>query len=278
MLYRPMPFDFSHDVLVIVHIPKTGGNSLSEAIFDRLGQENCLVVDSAEKAGKIQPSRLHKAAWSAKEALRKAKFWARGGAPRMGDRDSRAELERVFAFDGHYALGREPRNSRKPVYVTAVRDPVDRFLSNYYMAHDNRAQWPPGQRDRHPFWAYDLDRFVDYVYARRSWNDTNIECRFIGGVGRFEPARRAVDERIFLAVPTNRLDDGVALLQPVFDLRLPLAPRSNVGKARQGKAPPSSEALAKIRQMTSEDRLLFDYVSRVFDDLYREATGKPRGA
>ena len=106
MLYQPAPFDFSRDVLVIVHIPKTGGSSLCDAIFDRLGQENCLFVESAEKAGKIQPSRLRKAAWSAKEALRRAQFWARGGAPLMGDRDSRADVERALAVEGHYALGR----------------------------------------------------------------------------------------------------------------------------------------------------------------------------
>ena len=157
-----------------------------------------------------------------------------------------------------------------------MREPVDQFLSAYHWAHDLRAQWPPGQRDRHPFWTYDLDRFVDYVYARRKWNDTNIQCRFLGGANRFEPARRAVDERIFLAAPTNRLDDCLELLQPVLDLKSTVAPRSNVGKARQGKAPPSPETRAKVEEMTSEDRRLFEYVSRAFDDLYREFAGARR--
>jgi hypothetical protein len=273
MLYQSAPFDFSRNVLVIVHVPKTGGSSLADAIFAHLGVENCLVTTSTDKVGKIQPSRMRRLAWTTRETLRKTAMWARGGEPRLADFHSKAELERILAFDGHYALGGEPRNSRKPVYITAVRDPVDRFLSNYYMAQDNRAQWAPGTRDRHPYWAYDLDRFVDYVYARRKWNDTNIQCRFLGGANRFEPARRAVDDRIFLAVPTNRLDDCFELLQPVLGLQPTVAPRSNVGKVRQGKAPPSPETLAKIREMTSEDQLLFDYVSRVFDNLHREVTG-----
>jgi hypothetical protein len=100
-----------------------------------------------------------------------------------------------------------------------------------------------------------------------------MQCRFLGGANRFEPARRAVDDRIFLAAPTNRLDDCFELLQPVLGLQPTVAPRSNVGKVRQGKAPPSPETLAKIREMTSEDQLLFDYVSRVFDNLHREVTG-----
>jgi hypothetical protein len=221
---------------------------------------------------------MRKLAWTTREALRKAATWARGGNRRLADFYSKAELERRLAFDGHCPVGDEPRFSRKPVYITLVRDSVDRFLSNYYMDQDNRAQSAPGQRHRHPFWTYDVDRFVDYVYARRKWNDINLQCRYLGGANSFEPARRAVDERIFLAAPTNRLDDCLELLQPVLNLKSTVAPRSNVGKARQGKAPPSPEALAKIREMTSEDQLLFEYVSRVFDDLYRDVTGKPRGA
>jgi hypothetical protein len=226
-----------------------------------------------DKVGKIQPSRVRKVAWTARQAIRKAAMWARGGDPRLAKFYSKAELEQMVFFEGHFALGEEPRNSRKPVYITLVRDPVDRFLSNYYMAHDQRARWSEGKQDRHPFWTYDIDRFVDYVYARRKWNDTNMQCRFIGGANRFEPARRAVDDRVFLAAPTDRLDDCLELLQPVLGLQSTVAPQWNVGQARQGRAPPSPETRAKIQEMTSEDQLLYDYVSRVFDDLYREVTG-----
>jgi hypothetical protein len=273
MLYQPTVLDIERYVIVLVHIPKTGGSALSTPLFEHFGEDRCFVTTSTDKVGKIQPSRIRKLAWTTREALRKTLMWARGGEPRLSSFYSREQLERVIVFEGHYALGGEPRTSRKPIYITSVRHPVDRFLSNYYMAHDNRAQWAPGTRDRHPFWTYDLDRFVDYVYARRKWNDTNMQCRFLGGANRFEPARRAVDDRIFLAAPTNRLDDCLELLQPVLGLQPTVAPRSNVGHARQGKAPPSPETLAKIREMTSEDQLLFDYVSRVFDNLHREVTG-----
>jgi hypothetical protein len=62
----------------------------------------------------------------------------------------------------------------------------------------------------------------------------------------------------------------------VVPLQSTEAPRANVGRARQGKEPPSSESLDKIREMVAEDQQLFDYVSAAFDDLYRRyAAGAP---
>ncbi len=60
------------------------------------------------------------------------------------------------------------------------------------------------------------------------------------------------------------------LLGPVMHLPSPPSQRVNVGRARQGKAPPSEKSLAKIKEMVSEDQRLFDYVSKAFDDLYAE--------
>ncbi len=270
MLFQSAPLDLVHNVVVLVHTPKTAGSALSDALYAHFGPENCFEVSSSEKVGKIHPYRLHRVAWTLREIWTQAAMRARGGEPRLYRFHARADLERFHLFAGHFALGGEPRTSRKPIYLTAVREPVERFLSHYYYAHDLRARWPEGNRDRHPYWTYDVDRFVDYVYARRQWNDTNLQCRFIGGANSFAAARRAVDDRVFLATPSHRLDDCLELLQPVLKLHSTVAPKSNVGRARQGKAPPSPAALAKIREMTSEDQHLFDYVSRVFDDLFRE--------
>jgi hypothetical protein len=276
MLFRSAPLDLARNVIVVVHVPKTAGSALCDALFEHFGPEQCFVADSPEKIGKIHPNRLHRLAWTMREELRMAAMRLRGGEPRLAEFHSRAELQRFQLFEGHFALGAEPKISRKPVYLTLVREPVDRFLSQYYYAHDLRAKWPEGSRDRHPYWTYDIDRFVDYAYARRRWTDANLQCRLIGGAANFAAARRAVDDRVFLAAPSQRLDDCLELLQPVLGLRSTVAPRSNVGNARQGQAPPSPAALAKIREMTSEDQLLFDYVSRVFDDLYREFAGARR--
>jgi len=77
------------------------------------------------------------------------------------------------------------------------------------------------------------------------------------------------DNRVFLAAPADRLDGFLELLRPILPSLPAQAPRANVGKARLEKAPPSRESLDKIREMVAEDQLLFDYVSKDFDEVYR---------
>jgi hypothetical protein len=274
MQYRPTPLDFSRQVLVFVHIPKTAGSAICDALFEQLGADRCLVVNDG-KVAKIHESRLRKFAWGARKSLRNTALRLRGVDPLLPKGVARSDLMRLLLLEGHYALGDELKVGREPIYLSTVRDPVDRFLSDYYYRIDQRANWPAGKRERHAFWTYDVDRFVDHVYARRAWNEINLQCRYLGGEDNFVAAKRAVDERVFLAAPSNRLNEFLQLLRPVLDLTSTQAPRSNVGTARRAKTPPSAETLAKIRQMVGEDQLLFEYVSRAFDDVCRAATSGP---
>ena len=222
-----------------------------------------------EKIGKIHTSRPHKIVWETRKLLRNAAARAQGVEPLLPKGFTSEQLDRLAILKGHITLGAEPKTGRQPVYITVVRDPVDRFLSDYYCRFDIRAAWPSGKRERHSFWTYEVDRFVDYVYKRRSWTDTNLQCRYIGVRGDFEAAKDAIDNRVFLAAPADRLDGFLELLRPILPSLPAQAPRANVGKARLEKAPPSRESLDKIREMVAEDQLLFDYVSKDFDEVYR---------
>jgi len=261
--------DFNREILVFVHIPKTAGNSLVDALIARVGKDKH-IFPRVEKIGKVHPSRLRKAIYAARKFTRNSALRLRGIDPLMRKEHRKLDLNELRFLQGHITLGREPKTGRNPVYVTLLRNPVDRFLSDYYYRFDIRAGWPEGKRERHSFWLYDVDRFVDFVYARRSWTPTNLQCRYLGGVDNFEAARRAIDERVFLAAPVPRMTEFLELLGPVLGLPRPETPRANIGRARQGKVPPSEESLAKIREMVSEDQKLFDYVSKAFDDLYAE--------
>ncbi|MGO9543911.1 MAG: sulfotransferase family 2 domain-containing protein [Rhodomicrobium sp.] len=264
MLYQPAPLDFSRQILVFVHIPKAAGSTLDEALFAHFGKDACQYA-GLENIWKIHSSRTGKAVWTAWNNARTAGRRLRGIDPGVKDR--------LRLLTGHFRLGAEPRTGRTPIYLTLIRDPVDRLLSQYYYRHDARAH-SKGKRDRHEYWLYDIDRFADYVYARREWNEMNLQCRYLSGENNFAAARRAVDERVFLAAPTHRMNEFLALLGPVLGLDSFAAARSNIGRTRQGKTPPPEKALAKIREMVSEDQRLFDYVSRAFDDLYAKSGQK----
>ncbi len=267
MLYRPMPLDFSREILVFVHIPKTAGNSLKEVIVGHFGEEAYLYT-YLEKIGKVHPTRLRKAIYAARKFVRNSALRLRGLDPLIRKADRNRDLNKVRLLTGHVTLGKEPKTGRNPVYISVVRDPTERFLSDYYYRFDIRASWPEGKKERHSFLLYDVDRFVDFVYDRRAWTPTNLQCRYIGGADNFEAARKAVDERLFLATPGQRINEFLELLRPALGFASATAPRANIGQARQERAAPSEKSIAKIREMVSEDQRLFDYISRNFDELY----------
>lgn len=269
MLYQPKLLDFSREILVFVHIPKTAGSSLEEAIATHVGQDRYIFA-RVEKIGKVHPNRFREAIWIAHKFARNSALRLRGFHPLMRKEHRKLNLDELRVLHGHITLGKEPKTGRKPVYLTLLRDPVDRFLSDYYYRFDIRAGWPEGKRLRHAFYSYDVDRFVDYVYARKKRTQTNLQCLYLGGADNFAAARRAVDERVFLAAPVPRMSEFLELLGPVLNMPPPPPPRANIGRARQSKAPPSEESLAKIKEMVSEDQKLLDYVSQAFDDLYAE--------
>ena len=269
MLYQPVPMDFTRNILVFVHAPKTGGTAFDEALEAHFGPDNCIFT-RVEKIGKIHPDRVQKAFWTARKFARNSVLRLRGIHPLMRREHQTLDLNRLRVLTGHFALGAEPRIGRDPIYVSLVRDPVDRFLSDYYYRFDIRSRWSDRKRERHSFWLYDVDRFVDFVYARKGWTQTNLQCRYLGGEDNFGAARKAIDECVFLAAPLSRMKEFFELLRPVLDFNSIAAHRANIGRARQDKAPPSEKSLAKIREMVSEDQRLFDYVSEAFDDVYNE--------
>jgi hypothetical protein len=268
MLYRPTPLDFGRQVLVFVHIPKTAGSALDDALKQGFGEENCLLT-RAESIGQIFPDPFRKLHWRLRKFLRESPLRRRGRDILLPDGFSASQLSHMRLLDGHFSLGKEPKTGREPVYITLVRDPVDRFLSEYYYRFDVRAEWPEGRRERHAYRHYEVDQFVDYVYRRRSWSETNLQCRYLGGRGEFAPAREAVDRRIFLAAPSHRVDDALELLRPALGISPARAPEMNVGQARRVRAPPSAQTVAKIRELVSQDQLLYDHVTREFDNLCR---------
>jgi hypothetical protein len=276
MLFNPAPLDIARQVLVFVHIPKTAGSALTEALVGHFGKEAYIPM-LQEKIGKIHANRLRKTIWTARKAARNSILRLRGIHPLMSIEHRNINPDQLRVLHGHVSLGKEPDLGRDPLYITLVRDPVDRFISDYYFRFDIRASWPEGKRERHGFWLYDIDRFADYVYARKDLSELNLQCRYIGGEDNFAAAKRAVDDRVFLAAPMQRVNEFLELLTPVLGLSSSVMPRSNIGRARQKKAPPSEETKAKIREMVSQDQQLFDYISRTFDDLYAiQSAGLPR--
>ena len=225
------------------------------------------LVTNDGKVGKIHfESRLHKFAWRARKSLRNAALRLRGVDPLLPKGVADADFARLRLLEGRYSLGRRAECRAR---ADLVRDPVDRFISDYSFRVDRGCIGRPAKRKRHAFWTYDVDaRFVDHVYANRAWNEINLQCRYLGGEDVFDRGQaRRRDERVFLTEPSNRLNDFLLLLRPVlrpeFEASAPPRRRRSEPVGPRRHHPP--ETLEG--PWSPEDQLLFNYVSRVFNDI-----------
>ena len=96
------------DLLIFLHVPKTGGTSLERALIERLGPEAVLRFSRASRTSAEIGDEL--------TAL------------------SPAERERVQLLTGHQIWVGIDRffPERRPRYITWLRDPVARLLANYW--------------------------------------------------------------------------------------------------------------------------------------------------
>jgi hypothetical protein len=265
MLYDPAPIDYAGQRIVFLHIPKTAGSALIDALERRFGA-GAHVRTRMQKLEKVWDSRAAALAWRAEQAVRRAASKLAGSHPLIVRGTPPCALEQARVISGHFALGEEPPSPRRPVYVTLVRDPAERFVSHFHYLHDLRERdGPPASgRDTQLARRYDLEAYVDLIASGRAIGVRNLQCRYIGGSERFEDARRAVDQRLFLAAPASRIDDFLGLLAAPFDIDPVRAAAVNVGQ-RRAKAAAAPEALnQRIRALFAQDAALFDYVSDAF--------------
>ena len=95
-------------VLIFLHLPKTGGSSLREFLKAKCGYKNYYEVYRNEAAGLLTKDYLNKFIALPQE-----------------------ERDRFDLITGHFSYGLHRFLSRPCVYVTLLRNPLERFCSNY---------------------------------------------------------------------------------------------------------------------------------------------------
>jgi hypothetical protein len=174
--------------------------------------------------------------------------------------------EQRTSFDlirGHNWFGLHELVPRPCVYVTFVRNPIERVLSYYY--HIKRDRKHPYHKDFHDI---DLEAFVSGQWAAHD-EVTNIQTRFLSG----EIGETRNDERILTKAKANleshfpvvgvveRFDESIILIRRTLGWRWHACfyPRLNTtpGRPREDQSDP--RVLAIIREKNSLDIALYEY-------------------
>ena len=250
---RPKPASQdARDVLIFLHIPKAGGTTLEHLIRRQYPAESVLWIsfDRPELLSRFQ-------------AL---------------DEESRSNLRCLM---GHVPFGIDSQLPGHPVYITILRDPVARFISEYGQVQRVK---------RHGAWrppvdmleSMTLEDFLDY---RIENNSLNAQTRFIGGFvppsgskppfdplppDALETAKFNLENRFAVVGITDRFDESLLLMKKR------LGWKRHLFYARQNTAPrPIStsniapETLRRIEEHTRLDAELVTLAGELLTDAIR---------
>jgi hypothetical protein len=232
---RPHNIASNDTPLVFLHLPKTAGTTLWLILRRQYSPRAVLRVDHAVDLPAVEEEQ-----WS----------------------QSRVLL-------GHLAYGVH-HFARQPDYVTVLREPLERTLSQY-------CHWA---RDKNCHWSRESDVHLslgEYLAVEDPRTD-NLQTRMLAGpeaealpFGRcdrdvFEVAKRNLTENIAVVGVTERFDETLLLLQRRFGWGLPCYVSENVGTNRISRDDVPRDQLKQIWEMTRWDRELYALANAKLDE------------
>ena len=256
------------DLLVFVHVRKTAGTSVLRMFRQALGEERCRQLPMQAIEGYATGWRGAHDAW--RRRLMLARDNLREDLKRRLGRPN-TSLATTAWVGGHVRLGGIAPPGRRVLALTLLREPIDRFTSEFHMIRRGRERYrlgPLADPRKALAFAEDFPSYVDMVLDRQAELPLNGQCRYFAAQGGFAAAKAAIDERVFLAGVTERFDDYFDLLGRRLGLSFGPAVRENVRAADQ--TPPTLPAplRSRLEAALADDIALHDHVRTGFAALW----------
>lgn len=227
--------------IIFLHTPKTAGTTLKTVIGQQYSPKDICLIDD-----KVLSLDAFKA---------------------LPDEKKRA----YRVIQGHMRFGLHEFLPQPSTYITIMRDPVDRVISNYF-----HVAWRPEHRLHTDVKDMSIE---EYVVSGLSKAVDNDQTRGLYGFdsaiidfGRttadmLQTAQDHFDRHFALVGLAERFDESLLLMQRLFGWKLPFYTRRNVTRNRPPVESLSDETIAFIREHNRFDQSLYDYACRKFDQL-----------
>jgi hypothetical protein len=237
--------------IIYVHLPKCGGTTFNRIIEWEYPPLEVFSID---------PSFFR---WSYQHLLR----WPQ------------ERLAHIKVFKGHMPFGLHKWLSQPATYITVLRDPIDRAISQYYFHLTHRLQ--PGHR---------LAKNLTMIEFGRTLPYKNVQTKLLSGLDHgydfmagecsadeLELAKRNLATRFSMVGLTERFDESLALAKLQFGWRIEQYADFNVTQGRPQKDKISAAAREQIAEFNRFDVELYRYASELFDEQVQRHRAEIRG-
>ncbi len=224
--------------LIFLHIPKTGGFTFDWVVKRQYRSDDIFHIKTDdEKSTSVQ------------DFLRLSETRKNG----------------IRLLMGHMPWGLDTHLRQPSLYITFLRDPVERIISHYYFVLRNPRHYMYDQVIRHKM---TLD---DYLTNAPSVEMVNGQTKVLAGdetLPPFEALERAKEnlrERSVFGL-TERFDESLLMMKKQLGWNYVYYSKRNVTRDRPSRSAIAPETIARIMQMNELDIQLYEYAARLFEE------------
>jgi hypothetical protein len=261
---RPLRVELQpDDVLLYVHVPKTGGTSLISILEAQFADHEVLPLHSP---------------------IQEEYFWS----------FSQRELKSFRFVRGHYRVGPYDRHIYKhvvqnPYCITMLRDPIERIISEY--RHISRTSHHPLHKrlvsyekplraflTQPQFQGWIQDRVARQIFGfYPGWPWDPSKPRTISDEALRIFAKQRLEQFAVVGL-TERFDESVQLLCYTFGWEVPSEiPRLNVATDSFSRGPVDDEIRRLLKEKTSLDHELYRHAQALFEIRLRKMKEELQG-
>ena len=217
-------------MIISVHIRKCAGTSFRSALKDQFN--NRLLLDYGDEIGSSHPSSVAKRQQSLKRLEQVAE----------------SITDDFDIVHGHFYRKKYDCLPGQHHYISFMRDPVERVLSNYYYLKRNKDRQNPDAIIVNQL-GYSLMEFAAHP------DNQNLQSQFL--------QTNSLNEFSFVGTVEN-YSVSIDKLNKMFDLRIAFDTQQNVNSNSSNQYEIDSKTLAHIRKYNQEDIRLYEIACEKF--------------
>jgi hypothetical protein len=172
-------------------------------------------------------------------------------------------LDETEWINCHLSFGIHKHLSRPATYITMLRDPVERIISDYYFILSN---------PRHEL--HNEVSQIDLIDFQKQAIHTNKQCKIILGaplagtveMGDVEKAKKIMEEHFCFVGITELFTESAFLMKKQFNWSKINIIKRNVTKNRPKAEEIKEEVIKQIKENNQVDIALYQYVRRMLEE------------